>query len=646
MFRVFKVFGSLMEKIKTSEGWLTAFLRSHQLAFTFPAILLVNLATAIYATQLFSASYPLGMDTFSHLPKLLYLVENGFASWFFDWYAGMPLFLFYPPLAYLIAYLPTLAGVDPILSYKIVEALFILATPFLLYLLSRKFGLGREKAAYAALIFSIIPFTPLNSIVFGRFPNIVALPFFLACLYFVVEAVEKFSRKSILLAGVFYALTLLTHHLSAYLLALVIVILWLNLALQGRSLRKLVKHLFSLGSPLLVGLLLSSFWIIPFLLYLKYWHQLAFHPSSVYYAPLAALIFLATVLAASKFAEKALKPKNFYSRFIFVWAALFLVYGSYLVPVEYLLPGGGELDLMRFQLYGSLPLAILLCSLENFSLGARRKILSKFRSLRFITVLLLFLNLLTGYVIFAFTPEVVAQEVDVGEIPRPLVDYLSSRMEFGRVLAIDAPFWVYLLPHYTGKRLIDGWYPQGSILVALKKVGKYYTLNNCKDDALLKHFIDCAEDYGIKWVIVGVNGRTYLLQNSAFKPVLEAGNVILYENVNPVSYVEAEPPAEVEYTWSKDLISLTVKTEAPITRITVKEAYFPAWKAYDNGVEIPLSKSELGFMVFTLKGEGLHQVNLVFEDYNKQLPKKLEATLKSKIESLSFEVYRGLLEKG
>lgn len=145
---------------------------------------------------------------------------------------------------------------------------------------------------------------------------------------------------------------------------------------------------------------------------------------------------------------------------------------------------------------------------------------------------------------------------------------------------------------------------------------------------------------------MGVNGRTYLLQNSAFKPVLEAGNVILYENVNPVSYVEAEPPAEVEYTWSKDLISLTVKTEAPITRITVKEAYFPAWKAYDNGVEIPLSKSELGFMVFTLKGEGLHQVNLVFEDYNKQLPKKLEATLKSKIESLSFEVYRGLLEKG
>ncbi len=599
------------------------------------AAILINLVTAVYASQLFSNHYPLGMDSFSHLPKLFYLVEHGFASWFFDWYAGMPLFLFYPPLAYLLAYLPTLAGVDPLLSYKIVETGFILLAVPLVYLLARRIGLPRERAAYAVLIFSLIPFVPLNSLFFGRFTNIVALPFFLACLYFTVDVVKGFSRRSMFLAGVFFALTLLTHHLSAYMLALVLVILGLNLLVEGRSLRGLVKQFFSLGSPILIGLVFSSFWLIPFILYLHYWHQLALKPSAIYSLPIAVFAFVATVLVASRLTEKTLKPKNMYVRFAFVWAVLFFAYGSFLLPVEYLVPAGGEIDLMRFQLYASLPLALLLADTETFSANVGRRLKGLGRDTAvFLTLLFLVLNVVSGGVILAFTPRVVANEVRVGEIPQPLLDYLSSRSEFGRVMAIDAPFWVYLLPHYTGKRLIDGWYPQGSILVMLKKVGKYDTLNTCEDDSLLRHFIERADDYGIKWVIVGVEGRTYLLENSSFKPVLEAEGVILYENVNSVCYVDVEPQAVVAWSWSKDLIELNIETVAEETKVTVKEAYFPAWKAYDNGVEIPLQKSELGFMTFTLHGAGKHKVLLVFEDFSKELPEDLKSTLKERLEEL------------
>ena len=579
------------------------------------AALLVNLATAIYATQLFSTSYPLGMDTFSHLPKLLYMVDNGLASWFFDWYAGMPLFLFYPPLSYFFAYLPTLLGLNPLLSYKLVEVVFILAAPIVFYFFCRRLGLSGERAAYATLFFSLIPFIPLNSIVFGRFPNIVAMPFYLAALIFFFEAVETHSKRSVLAAGGFFALTLLTHHLSAYILTISVAILLLNVLFGRESFRAKLRKVFSLSSPLIFGLLLSSFWLIPFLVYLKYWHQLSFNPSSLYYLPVASVIFILTVLGVSMLSERLSKTKDMYSRVMLAWVFLFFIYGAYLLPGELLLPGGGEVDLMRFQLYASIPLAVALATREKYDFGlVSRKLFGGYVSTSLLVTLLLTVNVVAGAVILASTPQVVAQEVDVGRIPPEIAGYLASQQCFGRILAIDCPFWVYLLPHYTGKRLIDGWYPQGSILVMLKKVGKTYTLNNCKNDGLIRHFIERADDYGIRWILVSEEGRTYLLQNSHFKPVLEAEGIILYENQHKVSYVDVKPQAKVSWSWSRDKIELRVESSSERTEVIVKEAYFPAWKAYDNGVSIPLKQSELGFMKLTLQGRGEHRVTLLFEE--------------------------------
>lgn len=607
--------------------------------------MLVNFVTAAYATQLFSSGYPLGMDSFSHLPKLLYLVENGFVSWFFDWYGGMPLFLFYPPLAYLVAYALTLPGLSPLLSYKLIETLFILLTPLTLYLFCRKLRLSREQSAYVVLLFSLIPFIPLNSIVFGRFTNIVAMPFYLVALIFFLDAVERLSKRSMLLAGVFFSLTLLTHHLSAYILVITLAILFLNMLIERESFRMKFRRAFSLGSPIALGLILSSFWLIPFILYLKYWHQISFNPSSIYYIPVATVVFVFTVIGVSLLASRLLKLKELYSRTILVWAVLFLAYGAYFIPGSLLLPGGSEIDLLRFQLYASIPLAILLVTREKYDFkGLSRRIFGEPLNTPLLIVILLTVNVVAGAAILASTPEVVAQEVDVGEIPREVVDYLASREDFGRILAIDCPYWVYLLPYYTDKRLIDGWFPQGSILVMLKKVGKAYTLNSCRDDRLIRHFIERADDYGIKWVLVGSCGHAYLLENSQFKQVLKTGNIIIYENPHKVSYVEAKPKAQVSWSWSRDKIEIYLETQACRTLLTVKEAYFPAWKAYDNGVRIPLQQSELGFMKLTVKGEGKHKIVLVFEKYEEEVPQKLKDTMDKSLEKLK-EKFQHLQEK-
>ena len=610
------------------------------------AAIALNFAIAIFSTQLFTDKYPLGMDTFSHLPKVFYLYENGPVAWFFDWYAGMPLFLFYPPLSYMIAYLPTLMGLDPTLSYKLTETAFLMATPFLIYLLARRMGIPPVKAACATLIFSLLPPVVLNPALFGRFPNIVALPFFLATLICTLDVIAANSSKrklKTLLAGIFFALTLLSHHLSAYILTLLLAVLILNLLLEKEHIKSKVRRVFSVGSPLLIGLICSSFWLIPFILYLKYWHQTLIDTSSIHYIPVATVICGATILLLSWVTDRFIKPKDFYGRVIVVWSILFSLYGAYYIPADLLLPAGGQLDLLRFQLYASPAYAFLFT--KKFSFARLRIGFPSFlqgrnllKGLSVITVLMLVLNMFIGALIFVSMPDVVAREVHVGKPPQPIIDYLNERECFGRVMAIGCPFWVYLLPYYTDKRLIDGWYPQGSILVMLKKIDKHHTLNNCEDEKLLKHFIENAEEYGIKWVLLGDESKRYLLEGSGFKPVLSSDGIILYENSKPVSYIDVEPTAEVSYSWGKDEIKIWLHTEAEETRLIVKEAYFPAWKAYDNGVEIPLQKSELGFMKLTVKGEGSHIIRIVFTEVGEeaiQKAKKEIENLKEKTETVT-----------
>jgi hypothetical protein len=160
----------------------------------------------------------------------------------------------------------------------------------------------------------------------------------------------------------------------------------------------------------------------------------------------------------------------------------------------------------------------------------------------------------------------------------------------------------------------------------LKKIDKHHTLNNCEDEKLLRHFIERADDYGVKWVLLGEKSKNYLLENSGFRFILEADGIILYENLNPVSYIDVEPQAQITYAWGKDEIKIWLHTDSEETRLTVKEAYFPSWKAYDNDVEIPLQKSELGFMELKVTGKGFHTIRIVFTEIGE------EALQKAKIE--------------
>ncbi len=581
------------------------------------AVFTLNFVLAVLATKVFFESYPLGMDSFSHLPKFLYFSKYSFSQWFFDWYCGFPYLISYAPLAYIIAYLPTFIGINPILSYKLTEIFFLILTPLVFYRLARRLGLEKNRSAYATLIFSIIPSTIQNYLIFGRFANIISYPFFILTLIFMFDVLENSKKKSFILASICFSLTLLTHHFSAYILLLVMVICFLTLVQEKASLNQALVGMVKLGGISLVGCILSGFWLIPYYTYKDYWVLSDFSQETVTLLASPILLVLMVILICLT-VKKVFKPKNFRSLFILVWMIVFLLLGSSLLPLKYFLPFGGEVDFLRFQLYLAIPISLLLVNLKDYSLGKIGKKLllqQKLDKPKMWILIIVVLNILIMGVILQVFPTVLAEEVWPEDPPPKLIQYIKEQKDWGRILPIDCPFWVYNLPYLTEKPLVDGWYPQGCILPKIKSSTRK-TINHYSNETMLKHFIGNAETYGIKWVLVGNHSKLYLLKNSNFHKVLTISRFTLFENTLNLTYIETNPKTtKIEYIQKRDSIIISLETKSFKTTVLVKEAYFPGWVVTENNKEISVYPDENGFICFNIYGAGKHTVILKFNPY-------------------------------
>ena len=588
-------------------------------------ILTSTILTAIFSSRIYSFELPIGMDTFSHLPKVAYISKFGPSFWCYDWYCGYPIFTSYAPLSYLLVYPLTLIGLDAIFSYKLVEVLFLLVAPLCFYKFCRAYSLERRKAFYATMIFSIFPSVIHNPLIFGRFPNIVSFPFFILTLMFTFKATENFSKKYFLLASILFTLTLLTHHFSAYILSLVFLIYALSLIFEIKNvgLKTLLTKMLILIGILFLSFIFSAFWLLLYIVDLTYW--VSFYTQNVNPLISAALLILLTaltIICLKSFASYT----SVKSLFTLAWAFLFLVFSSYFFPLTYFLPFGGSIDFMRFQLYLSIPFSLLIAGGRSRFLKTKGKSES-LKDIKLVVVFLLILNIIIFFAVFQFFGETVREEVFCESIPEPVILYLKNNKEYGRILTFKCPFSVYLLPSQTGKPLVDGWYPQGSVLPIIKFNVKK-TLTRIEDESLISTFIKKSQVFGVKWVLLGDPGKAYLLQNSSFKKVLNFSRYILYENTLNISYVETNPKTELKWSQTRDMIRIIVEVNSrERLNVTVREAYFPGWTGWDNSEWLNISPTKNGFISFELKGVGKHNVTLTFNPYHnffQRLIKNLE----------------------
>ncbi|MCW4032172.1 MAG: 6-pyruvoyl-tetrahydropterin synthase-related protein, partial [Candidatus Bathyarchaeota archaeon] len=193
-----------------------------------------------------------------------YLEHGCIPSWNPDWYCGTPFLLFYPPLSYWIVFLLSLLGLGPILSYKIIDAFFYFIMPFIIYFLALEFNFKKRESAFAALIFALSPVVIGNYLFYDRYPNTMALCLAGLLIIFIHKTlINRHNIKWIIISALLLAGIILTHHLSAAYVALVILIMVVAFSRSGKV---LLKNLGLLSIIIILSILVSSFWSIPFLL--------------------------------------------------------------------------------------------------------------------------------------------------------------------------------------------------------------------------------------------------------------------------------------------------------------------------------------------------------------------------------------------
>jgi hypothetical protein len=208
------------------------------------------------------------------------------------------------------------------------------------------------------------------------------------------------------------------------------------------------------------------------------------------------------------------------------------------------------------------------------------------------------------------------------EIPPQVLDYFRSQPGQGRILGVNVPFWIYLLPMYVNKPIIDGWYPQTKLVNPLVEINDYRfdDLETAPTPAFRfgewRSLIAQSQLLEISWVIVGDNGTLAgaLMAGTNFTEQLTVpyGGVqlIIFKSLEPPSLVDGEVHVTNISRPNPDQIKISIDSIQAPTAILVKEAYFPTWRATSNGAPLGVDKDASTGYILLIAPAGTHEVTL------------------------------------
>jgi len=194
---------------------------------------------------------------------------------------GLPVFNYYPPLAYYLAELFHLAGAGYIVSIKLLLALGFFVAAGSMFLFARDL-IGNGAAFVAGVSFAYLPYLLSDAYVRGNFPEFLAMSLIPLALLAFRRVYERPETIQILGAAFALAAIVCAHHLTAMLFAVLLAgyIGWIFLL--RRDARALLRCVGAGG----LGLALSAFYWLPALTELNL----------VYVGPSSAARFIVTRL--------------------------------------------------------------------------------------------------------------------------------------------------------------------------------------------------------------------------------------------------------------------------------------------------------------------------------------------------------------
>lgn len=179
---------------------------------------------------------------------------------------GYPIFNFYAPLAYYVGAAFMLLGFDALIATKIMMAVGVVLAGIFMYLLARKFY-GEYGGIISGLFYLYAPYHAVNIFVRGDVAEFWAYAF-------IPLASLGFYKKNILLGTVGFAGLILSHNLTAMMVApFLLVVLAINYYSDFKNKKSLILNPSSL--ILILGLAISAFYWIPALAEMKYTNVLS-----------------------------------------------------------------------------------------------------------------------------------------------------------------------------------------------------------------------------------------------------------------------------------------------------------------------------------------------------------------------------------
>ncbi len=253
--------------------------------------MLILVAAAVFMTYPLHNGLLPRTDGSAHYYKI-WEVRNSIDSagtipfWDAGWYAGYPIFDFYPPMSYyltvFVSYLvPSSLGL--VFNYVMILSYLYIAVGT--FSLARKLGLNIFSSFLAGLIITSSPRLSSNTMFSGQFPTIVAFSMVPLAVYVFMKAFEGKKPAVFVLSGALIGLITITHNLTGYFLALIFMLVFSVFALRSRR-----PDFSGFAMTIIAAGLLGSFWLMPFFSNLQFSEYYSNAGSSAGFSPDVMLV--------------------------------------------------------------------------------------------------------------------------------------------------------------------------------------------------------------------------------------------------------------------------------------------------------------------------------------------------------------------
>jgi uncharacterized membrane protein len=586
----------------------------------FPILIIVGVGIALSGPAL-SQPAP-GVDAPMHLSKIsrLWTFFPSLPSWFPWWYCGIPLLKTYPPLMYYAnIFAVALFHWEPWLALGVIDTISFVLTGCFIYLFLRKIGL-HQLACLSSSILYLSSFQTLSGrFGYGHYTHTFAMLFLVLGIY-LAATTHSSKYYEICLASIFCLLVL--SHLSVAISFVGLLFTYYVGAFFAKAIDagNEQNHIFPFFRSLsggTIGVLISSFWFIPYLVEGGSGTAAFMSSATAYVPPLQSLFLfdLQNIWLQSYYLGMLLISFGALGLLISIYRRVFwgIIFTSwtcfflFMCIQPYVFQGLALGYPARYPFFVSFSMS-LLSGITFDYLFRKFSILFSKLSLKILSRSV-FILLLVSYAVY-INPIIIKDYEFDNKVAEELNGYLGQHERLASISTFSYTFNVM-----SNRFQIDGGYIEGNINLELYR--KYWF------EIYSGHDVEATIS-----ILKKINARLVLFHGKIspevekkfvppyFSVILKKPPITVFElnrTLFPLNFVDVISgnvgKVSLFYT-NPDILEFELKDCSQNSEVIVKMNYHEGWTAYCNDEVVPLVRNDDGFIVVRIPFDGNVKVKL------------------------------------